>query len=551
MTFKKTCLSVLITILIPVLGSCCRMPAETGGGDEDVGLLCRLFKIGCPEPEKDDTTDTEPVSPVNLDPVFLMTKSKIFLIGGDPAGYQGTAFLLQSKDKRYLVTNFHVISTIKDLFVETEDKVVYKGVKVLAANRNHDIAILDARTLPASLKGIQYSTSYATSQKIYVVGFPDMRSKDQNLNFISGVISDASYTAPCYIGKCDSKNIQFSAPINPGHSGSPVLNNRGEALGVVSWRFGKDSDIQGGNYAVPFQYVSPMIREIETRKKSLSELFPEGKVCTGDEDCDWLYFCINEECRTLKDKGETCSLHEDCYLPYNCFNGACSDSGTKGESCQYDSQCAPPSYCIMGSCRPLGEKGDTCAYDSDCVSPLYCIIGKCVTELSGPGGKCEKNSDCKYPYNCVGGACEEVDVGSIEGKSCSADADCSPLYCILGKCGHLRKEGEKCEKTVDCVSGLKCGKKGICVPLGGPGDSCDTDYDCRLPLYCIKGKCKDKAEVGTEGAQGEACTSDAECVPPNYCILKKCRPLGKLGDACATYLDCEAPLNCTNGKCVQ
>lgn len=540
--------TVAFLLMVSLAGnSCCRAPGGTK--DEKSNLMCTLFKINCPETEEGkDDTQKGPL-PVNLSPVFLMTKSKVFLIGSSDAGYQGTAFLIQSKNRPYLVTNFHVISPLKDIFIETENKIAYKDVKVLAANRNHDLAILEVRGFPGETRGLFFSTSYATSQKIYVVGYPDMRSKEQHLNFITGVISDANYMAPCYIGKCESKNIQFSASINPGHSGSPVLNERGEAVGVVSWRFGKDSDIQGGNYAVPFEYIDSMLREIKTRKKSLSELFPEGKACTDDGDCDWLYFCIDETCRKLKDLGQACSLHEDCYMPFNCFNGVCSESGGKGEQCQYDSQCVPPNYCILGSCRPLSKMGETCKYDSDCVSPLYCITGKCVTELSGLSGKCEKNSDCKYPYNCVDGRCKEVDVEGLRSKTCSTDADCSPLYCILGKCGDLKKEGEKCDKTVDCHSGLKCGKTGTCVPLGGPGDSCTSDYDCRLPLYCIESKCKDKAEAGDGGKEGDSCTSDAECTPPTYCILGKCRPLGEIGDPCKTYLDCKSPLVCTSGKC--
>lgn len=547
MIVKRLSLMLALSAFVPAAVSCCRAPGEKK--EQPESSMCKLFKIGCPETKPSDGGGSTQPPPVNLNPIFTLSKDKVFLVGSNDAGYQGTAFLIQNKGQKYLLTNFHVISPLKDIFVETEDKVAYKDISILAVDRKHDVALLEAKALKSGPSGLNFSPSYVTSQPISVIGYPDMRSKEQHLNFITGVISDANYMAPCYIGSCDEKNIQFTAAINPGHSGSPVLNERGEAIGVVSWRFGKDSDIQGGNYAVPFMYVTPLLREIETRKLSVAELYPEGKTCAADADCDWIYFCIDGTCRKLKDLGQTCAVHGDCYMPYNCMGGVCSRSGSAGEACQYDSQCAAPNYCILGSCRPIGQKGDDCTIDTDCVSPLYCISKKCVAELSGVGGKCEKNSDCKYPYNCVGGACKEVDVGSIKDKTCTADADCSPLYCIMGKCSNLRKEGETCEKTIDCESGLKCGKKGTCVPLSGPGDACKSDYDCKLPLYCIKGKCKEKDQTTQGSGLGSPCTSDAECTAPNYCILSKCRPLGSVGDPCKTYLDCKSPLKCAGDKC--
>jgi len=538
--------TLLLLCLAAAAAACCWKPAEKEPGRKS--LACKLFKVGCPEAGGAAPTENPPA--VNLDPVFLMTKAKVFLIGSSDAGYQGTAFLVQSKDRRYLVTNFHVISPLKDIFIETEDRTVYKDIRILATDRRHDLAVLEARGVPTPQMGLGFSQVFVTSQKIFVVGYPDMRSSEQHLNFITGVISDAAYMAPCYIGKCQEKNIQFTAPINPGHSGSPVLNERAEAIGVVSWRFDKDSDIQGGNYAVPFEYVAPLLEEIQARTRSAAELFPEGKSCAADEDCDWVYFCIDGTCQKLKDLGQACSLHEDCYLPFNCMAGLCSKSGSKGDTCQYDSQCVAPNYCIQGSCKPLAQKDEACTYDYDCVSPLYCHMGKCAAELSGLGGKCAVNTDCKFPYNCIDGACKEVDMGKIQGKACTTDQDCSPLYCIMGKCQALKQENEPCAQTMDCVSGLRC-KNGVCIPLAGAGEPCGDDYDCKLPLYCIQGACKDQGGAVAQGGEGAPCTSDAECAPPTYCILKKCRPLGDIGAPCATYLDCKAPYNCTGNKCVQ
>lgn len=482
---------------------------------------------------------------VNLDPVFLTTKDNVFLIGSEEAGFQGTAFLIDYKDKKYLVTNFHVISLLKKKFVETQSKVAYKGVEVLAVDRQHDVSILEAKALPKSIKGLHYTHNFETSQKIYVVGYPDMRSQENHLNFGTGVISDASYMAPFLMGQGEGKNIQITAPINPGHSGSPVLNERAEVIGVVSWRFSAKADLQGGNYAVPFQYVSALLTEIENRQHEISQLYPEGNTCSDDDECQWLYFCIDGKCQTLRNQGESCSVHDDCFLPYNCFNKVCSRMGSLGDTCQNDSQCVPPNYCIIGTCRPLGQKNDACKYDMDCVAPLYCIAGKCVKELSGKNGPCTQNIDCNPPLSCISGKCQES-----QGKTCASDHECTPLYCILGTCRDLGGDGGTCGMTIDCKTGLKC-VSGICKTqslsaLGGP---CSTDYNCQMPWYCIGGQCKDAGAIAKSSTQGSPCTSDVQCQPPLYCILSTCRPLGNHGDACSTDVDCNMPLYCISAVC--
>ncbi|MFH1438210.1 MAG: serine protease [Pseudomonadota bacterium] len=480
---------------------------------------------------------------VTLDPVFVAAQDNVFLIGSEAAGYQGTAFLIDYKRERYLVSNFHVISLLRNIFIETEKKVAYKELKVLAVDRQHDVAVLEASTLPSSLKGLPYTLEFQTSQKIYIVGYPDMRSKENHLNFGTGVVSDASYMAPFYMGKGEAKNIQLTAPINPGNSGSPVLNERAEVIGVVSWRFSAKADIQGGNYAVPFQYVTTLMTEIENRKQDVSTIYPEGKACTEDDECQWLHFCIDGKCQQLKDQGQPCQVHDDCFLPFNCFNNVCSRMGSLGDMCQNDSQCVPPNYCILNSCRPLGAKGEICKMDIDCTPPLYCIAGKCVTELSGKNGPCVQNIDCKAPLSCLNGTCTEV-----SGKGCQYDNECTPLYCIMSSCKDLGDAGAACGKTIDCKAGLKC-TGGVCQSLSAKGGPCTTDYDCQMPWYCIGGTCTDTGQAPKSSSQGSPCSSDIQCQPPLYCILNACRPLGYQGDACTIDADCHLPLYCISGVC--
>ncbi len=347
-----------------------------------------------------------PGGTVRLHPVFEKGRESVFLIGGNEAGLMGTAFLVEHEGRRYVVSNFHVVAFIRNIFIQSEEKVAYKDVRLLAADRMNDVAVLEVEGLPADVRPLRYTLSYATSQPIFVIGYPDMRSSEDHVNFGPGVISDADYIAPVYMGEGTCSNIQITAPVSPGHSGSPVLDDESRVLGVVAWSFTPEDDIVAGNYAVPFQNVLDLITEIESRKDPhAAPDLPGGQACQDDGECAWTYFCIEGACRELKDLGEPCLLDEDCYLPYICTKEICTRAGILGDACRNDSQCEPPYYCILETCGPLRKKGEACFLDIDCVEPLYCVAGKCVTDLSSQGGPCNKDADCWAPLICQAGAC--------------------------------------------------------------------------------------------------------------------------------------------------
>jgi len=393
-----------------------------------------------------------------VNPVYQTAKNSVFLIGSDAAGYQGTAFMVEFKGRNFLVASFHVVSKLNNIFVETEGNVRYRGLEMLAVDRQQDLAILDASKLPRTIPGLKYTHEAKTSQNIYLIGYPAMLSKSDHLNFGVGVISDAEYSASYYMGKGAVDYIQFSTPINMGHSGSPLLNEKAEVIGVVAWHFLPTDSIQGGNYAVPFRHVTVLLLRHDKGKLQPPLANQLTQTCINDEECQWLDFCINGKCQKLKTLSQPCSVNEDCYLPFKCLNDVCTRLGSLGATCQSDRQCYPPNVCILNSCRPLSKRGESCSIDRDCLSPLLCILAKCVTKKSSKNGPCSNYFHCKTPLGCKLGKCLPV-----AGNSCKSDYECSPLFCI----------------------------KATCRRLGQQNDSCAASKDCRQPLICIKGSCKD------------------------------------------------------------
>lgn len=309
-------------------------------------------------------------------PVFRTARQNIFALGGQEAGVQGTAFVLRHGSERYLIASFHVVSKLEKPFVQNDSGDVLTELKVLAADRRNDVVILDANPMRRSVVGLRTSKSYVTSQKVFLMGFPNMSWKESHLNFASGVISDAAYHAPVLMGWGDIAYIQATTPVNLGHSGSPLLNQKAEVLGVIAWRYDPGTQIQGGNYAVPIRHALNLIELIEKAGQPIL-LSNTGSRCTNNAVCRGMDYCLDGKCQKLRKAGGVCVIDDDCYLPHVCHSGKCITPQGRGKACSGDYLCKPPNYCIMGTCMPLGIEGEKCSKDKDCLWPLLCEVGRC------------------------------------------------------------------------------------------------------------------------------------------------------------------------------
>jgi len=332
-----------------------------------LSLAALAFLLAC-----QSGRDAEPFQ----DPVFRTARQNIFALGGQEAGVQGTAFVLRHGSERYLVASFHVVSKLEKPFAQNDSGDVLTDLKVLASDRRNDVVIMDANPMRRDVVGLRASRSYATSQKVFLMGFPNMSWKESHLNFASGVISDAAYHAPVLMGWGDIAYIQATTPVNLGHSGSPLLNQRAEVLGVIAWRYDPGTQIQGGNYAVPIGHALDLIELIEKAGQPIL-LSNTGSRCTNNAVCRGMDYCLDGKCRSLKKVGEACIIDDDCYLPHVCHQGKCLTPQGRGQPCSSDRLCRPPNYCILGACMPLGIEGEKCSKDKDCLWPLLCEGGRC------------------------------------------------------------------------------------------------------------------------------------------------------------------------------
>jgi S1-C subfamily serine protease len=149
-----------------------------------------------------------------------------FFYGRVPQQGQGSGFIL---DKQGLImTNNHVIDNAQRVEVTLSDKHKYKA-NVLTVDKNHDLALLkiDAPNLtPATLAD---SRGLTVGQRVYAIGNPFGLSGTMTRGIISAI---RSIMGPQ--GNPIEDAIQTDAAVNPGNSGGPLLNSRGEVIGITT-----------------------------------------------------------------------------------------------------------------------------------------------------------------------------------------------------------------------------------------------------------------------------------------------------------------------------
>ncbi|TAN40567.1 MAG: tetratricopeptide repeat protein [Nitrospirae bacterium] len=174
----------------------------------------------------------------------------------------GSGFIFDSKG--LIATNYHVISKAiaeKNIFVivRLEDGTLKYAESILLYDEINDLAVLKVDSDKSHLPKIKFSTGITKQgQDIVVIGSPLGLETTVSTGIISGIREKGL--------------IQITAPISPGSSGGPVLNIRGEVIGITTFL------IVGGqnlNFAIPIKYLADLMAETKKQKKRVEIALPK------------------------------------------------------------------------------------------------------------------------------------------------------------------------------------------------------------------------------------------------------------------------------------
>jgi S1-C subfamily serine protease len=193
-----------------------------------------------------------------LSSVVNVTSSAVaydFFYGAVPQQGQGTGFILDKQGR--ILTNYHVIlPNSRKIVVTLSDKHPY-AAKLLGGDQAHDLALLQIQApdlVPATLSD---SRGLVVGQKVYAIGNPF----GLNGTMTTGIISSIRSVRGPQDALIENA-IQTDAAINPGNSGGPLLNSRGEVIGITSMIASNGADQNSGvGFAIPINTAKAVLED--------------------------------------------------------------------------------------------------------------------------------------------------------------------------------------------------------------------------------------------------------------------------------------------------
>ncbi len=162
----------------------------------------------------------------------------------------------------YICTNYHVVDGVKTIKVILSDERTYTA-EFIDGDALNDIAVIKIQAPNLTPAVIGTSKDSAVGDRVMAIGTP--YGIEYRGTMTSGYISalDRQYALRNESGTVNKVQtlIQTDTSVNPGNSGGPLFNMKGEVIGVVSMKIA-DTDYEGMGFAIPIESVIDMIHDI-------------------------------------------------------------------------------------------------------------------------------------------------------------------------------------------------------------------------------------------------------------------------------------------------
>jgi serine protease Do len=161
-----------------------------------------------------------------------------------------------------VVTNLHVLGGAREATVVLADGRELKNPELLAADEQHDLLVL--RVSAANLKALPLgdSSRVRAGDRVVVIGHP---------LGLSNTVSDGLVSAVREVSPGLSV-LQLTAPISPGSSGGPLLDDRGQVIGISTLLSTRGQNV---NFAIPINAVKPLL--LQTKATPLAKWKPPAQ----------------------------------------------------------------------------------------------------------------------------------------------------------------------------------------------------------------------------------------------------------------------------------
>lgn len=165
----------------------------------------------------------------------------------------GTGFALNNG---YIATNYHVVEDAKNIVIKGVNgdfNNVYSA-EIIATDKHNDLALL--RITDVNFNGfgtVPYKVKTSITdvgEDVFVLGYPLTNTMGDEIKLTTGVVSSRTgYQG--YVAL-----YQISAPVQPGNSGGPLFDGKGDLIGIVS---AKHTGAENVGYAIKASYLQNLI----------------------------------------------------------------------------------------------------------------------------------------------------------------------------------------------------------------------------------------------------------------------------------------------------
>ena len=218
--------------------------------------------------DPDERRNVQVYAAVNKSVVNITTEAEVSGFFGDETSTgTGSGFVLDKLGR--ILTNFHVVQGANAVRVTLFDGSTHDA-RIIGADASNDVAMMVVKVPPEKLFPVVLgdSSTVLVGQKILALGNPFGLER----TLTSGIISSLDRSLKAKNGRMIKGIIQTDAAINPGNSGGPLLNSRGQVIGMNTAIVSNVGQSAGISFAVPINAIS----------RILGQLIENGRVIRAD-----------------------------------------------------------------------------------------------------------------------------------------------------------------------------------------------------------------------------------------------------------------------------
>jgi len=179
-----------------------------------------------------------------------------FFYGLVPQQGQGSGFIIDHDG--HVLTNYHVIADAQRIEVTLHNRKTYRA-SIVGTDRSHDLAVIQIKAPDLQPMTLGESRNLQVGQKVYAIGNPFGLSG----TLTSGIVSSIRPVQEPD-GVTIDEAIQTDAAINPGNSGGPLLNSRGEVIGINTMIASNVGQNAGIGFAIPINTAKAVLNDLTT-----------------------------------------------------------------------------------------------------------------------------------------------------------------------------------------------------------------------------------------------------------------------------------------------